>query len=131
MNKTLNVLTMGLEPQDFWDWVFAIFMLLVFCALVIVVGYVIFYLIDSCGVTENNGAAVVYARSFTPAHWVTENKVDRWVPDTWDLSVVMNKMRDCCEVSKSRYNISGIGDTVNVAYKIGRISGKLYVIQVN
>lgn len=102
------------------------------------IGWVIFYLIDSSFLDEQFGRGVVVGKHYESAHTSTTViyngktyvPVVHNHPDDWILTIEMRGESDHVSVESSFYNDIEIGDKVRITYTTGRFSGGLYINHV-
>jgi hypothetical protein len=109
-------------------WILAVF-------LFVLIGYGIYYLIDSSNLEFKNGVGLITNKFFTPYHTTTIFVMSGKVlvpiiqhhPDTYEFLIKINGLNDLIEVSHEQYLSLDINDKVECIYKLGRFSDSLYI----
>lgn len=115
----------------------------IFLALVIVaasvsvlgmIGWGVFYAIDTCFRPEQEARGVIDGHDFTPATTATivgdESAFIQHVPKSWSIGVTVNGRHGWMDCDKKCYNRYCEGDAVIATFTIGRLSGRMRVLAV-
>lgn len=118
------------------DSVLKIFVGLSILAIVLLLGWLGFILVDSAGVPEYDGTAQVLSKTFTPS-WVqtivnSDGKGGTYIsvvvhPDSYSLQLSMDREEAGSSVDQTVYHRSEVGQSIPVKFKHGRLSKSLYL----
>jgi len=130
------------EVKDFYEeWPLGTFILgflIVALTLTLLVGVLwgLYIAVDSWSLATTTGPASVESRTFTPAHTAsTYNAALKmpqtvYVPDDWSLCLKVHDQTGCTSVTHEVFDEHVEGDSVAATYATGRISGDLYIEDV-
>lgn len=136
--------TYGMFYDMLLDWPMGTIISILFAALMAMliglVGYGLFYLIDSSFLISSRGAGRIIEKEFTPAHTSTlliynaalKTSTPQIIdyPDDWSLLIELQDKQGSASVDQETFNALAEGSYATVEYVIGRISGGIYIKNV-
>lgn len=121
--------------EGLWGKCFFAFIVALIASITALSFYGIFCAADSWYIADRNGTAEVCGREYSPA-WVqfqtttvgnTTITTPIYWPETWRVSLRISGGRDSVGVFKDTFERVRNGDKVSVVYRIGRMSGNIYI----
>jgi len=126
-----------LEPfrEGVLGWVMGLLAWVLTLVVVGLIGWGLFYLIDSCFLPTQTNIGEVVNKWMTPSHYITTytqvGKVmvpmTTYIPDSWSLEISISGLTDAVNVSEYTCNTTSIGQKLECDYVIGRISSGVYI----
>jgi hypothetical protein len=103
------------------------------------IGWGLFYVVDSCWLPIHTGIGEVIGKGYSPAHYTTTYvmsgkvmiPVNTYVPESWNITININGLTDIVNISEYNYNRISIGEKLECDYVTGRISSGIYIKAIN
>lgn len=126
-----------LLKDTLWDWpigtILGIMLLFALLALVALFLWGTFVALDSWFRPVREGTGIVVSKEFVPAHTTyyynaaTKTPMPIFHANAWYISISIQNQCDEVNVDQDSYETAKPGRKVNVAYVLGRLSGRLYI----
>lgn len=118
--------------------VLALFSAAMFCGFIILIGWGVFYMADSCFVAKQRTVGEVVGHRHSDAHYITtfhkvgdvQVPITNYYPPTWSLCFKAREGEDSVGVTENFHDCTPRGERYELEYQRGRISGGFYITDI-
>tara|TARA_R110001592_G_C12827615_1_gene719608 strand:+ start:235 stop:645 length:411 start_codon:yes stop_codon:yes gene_type:complete len=119
-------------------WFMGLLVWVVTLLLLGLIGWGLFYVIDSCWLPTYTDIGEVVGKGYSPAHYTTTYvmsgkvmvPITNYIPESWCITISINGLNDAVNVSEYNYNIIEVGRKLECDYVTGRISSGVYINEI-